>query len=182
MGNTTEKYKAIFSDYIIKTLGLEQIDKALAENSMGFISVPEEEKTDYQKDSPLGLKFIYLRNEFHIDRLSDEELQNFEAGDEFAEKTVLETFERVISKNEINSDEDRKVITFYDQSIAPDFVNANALVLVIGTYPEYDENDNFKNLEHETEKDNEAKLIAEKLEQSFRGKLGIVPIRVLVDA
>ena len=61
-------------------------------------------------------------------------------------------------------------------------MNANALVLVIGTYPEYDENDNFKNLEHETEKDNEAKLIAEKLEQSFRGKLGIVPIRVLVDA
>ncbi len=174
--------KEKYYNLILDRLNIKQYDDFIKNNSFGFIRKPDNRRKQYQTDNVLNMDFIFLRNEIHTERLTEEEMDILDKGGDDSDKLLQSSFERVISKMEISSDEDREVMTSYDRAIKPEFVKMNALVLVIGTYPEFDENGKMVDLDREIQKKEELRKIAAKMEDEFAGKFGIVPVTVLIDA
>ena len=184
-------YMTALGNYIKEQLGLEEYDNKIAE--IGCIPVDEEYKSENQKNGDMGLKYIYIRNELHLDRLADDDMEllkesvtstEAEAQDLVMEM-VVRTFENCISPLEIKSDEDKEVQTLYDEYITeqdnPRFVNMNSLVLQIATQSEYDENDEIVDEAKDAEKEEKLIELAGHMEEDMDGLLGEIPIRVFVD-
>lgn len=182
-------YREGLSLFLLQELDLERYDEQLSESGMGYIPNDEDNRSESQKMSRLGLKYIYLRNELHLERLNEEQKERLNAeaasykgtiSDE-AMEVITATYEDVITPKEIKTEADKEVETFYDSRLQPDFVKMNALVLIIGTMSEFDESGNYVSLEHEKEKAESLRSFAIEMEQELEGRLGDVPIRVLVE-
>ena len=106
-----------------------------------------------------------------IDKVSEEDLNDM----------IQETFPRLITPREIRTEEDKKVETSYDYGFSPTFVTMDSLVFGIGTMSEFDSEGNYVDWEHEKEKMESLEIFAKDMEQQLAGKLGNVPIRVLVE-
>ena len=180
MKNAYKEYKNQFCDYIKNELFLEKYDVQIANDSLKYIMIPDKYKREYQKNNPLGLKYIYLRNEFHFERLTEDQkkLLSSETSSSDIMQLIKDTCENIISPREIISDDDRRVRTFYDNAFYPDFVNMNSLVLMIGTYPEFDAQGEMVDNEKEIIKSREIQTFAKQMELELKDKLGIIPIRV----
>ncbi len=183
-----ELYRIGLSRYLLDMLELEQLDKDLSKSDMRYIPNEEEGKSESQKNDRLGLTYIYLRNELHLERLTQTqtELLQREAEhmeDDMISKDVMEmivqTFADVIAYKPIENPEDEEIKTLYDNN--GDFVEINAIVLRIGTQSEFDENGSYVNKEHEADKQRELKNFSEQMEEQLKGKLGDIPIRVQRD-
>lgn len=188
-----EIYKTGLSQYLLEALDLEKYDKELLESDMNYIPYYEgargaNGKTEEQKRDKLGLTYIYLRNELHLDRLSEEETEiltkeaekmDLDTISDEAMDVIINTFSDVVSSMEIKTPEDKEVMTFYDNDT--DFVEVNALVFKIGTNEEYDENGNLVNKEHEVEKQRALQEFSHRMESELNGKLGDIPIRIRRD-
>lgn len=184
-------YMTALGNYIKEQLGLEEYDNKIAE--LGCIPVDEEYQTEYQKNANMGLKYIYIRNELHLERLSEEDMEllkeSLTSTEEEAQDLVMEmvvrTFENCISPSEIKSEEDKAVQTMYDEYISdqgsPRMVNMNSLVLQIATQSDYDENDNIVDEELEISKEGKLIELARDMEEDMEGLLGEIPIRVFAD-
>lgn len=177
-------YRVGFSAFLLEKLDLQTYDDELKSDEKKFISCDEEHKTDAQKIDELNLDYIYLRNEVHIDRLSEEQLALLEKqdpDDEYADEVmdlIEGTYVDVMGYKEIESEEDKNVKTYYDQQLHPVFVTFDTIVLKIATMPEYDENGNYVNKEHEYEKEDALTKYAADMEEQLQGKLGDTPISV----
>ena len=73
--NRTEVYHNALLDMLIKTLNLEKIENSLDNSSNEFKPVDDEQKDMYQNLANDKLKYIYLRNNLYIERLSESQLQ-----------------------------------------------------------------------------------------------------------
>ena len=93
---------------------------------------------------------------------------------------IEKTFVDVMGYKKIESEEDKKVKTFYDQKIYPQFVTYDTIVIKIATMHEYDENGNYVDREHENEKESFLSDYASDMEKTLEGKLGDIPISVQV--
>lgn len=182
-------YREGLSSFLLQELDLEHYDGQLLESGMGYIANDEDDMSESQKMSRLGLTYIYLRNELHLERLTDEQQEKLKTeaanyhgtiSDETME-LITSTYANVITPQEIRTEADKEVETFYDSRLQPDLVKMNALVLMIGTMSEFDENGNYVSLEHEKEKTESLRSFAEEMERELAGRLGDVPIRVLVE-
>lgn len=182
-----EIYRTGLSQYLLEVLELEKYDKELVESDMNYIPYHEGENrySEEQKRDRLGLTYIYLRNELHLDRLTEEETEilakeventGTDTISDEAMEVIVNTFPDVISSMEIKAPEDKEVMTSYDNNT--DFVEVNALVLKISTNDEFDENGNWVNKEHEVEKQRALREFSDRMESELNGKLGDVPIRV----
>lgn len=182
-----EIYRTGLSQYLLEVLELEKYDKELVESDMNYIPYHEGENrySEEQKRDKLGLTYIYLRNELHLDRLTEEETEilakeventGTDTISDEAMEVIVNTFPDVISSMEIKAPEDKEVMTSYDNNT--DFVEVNALVLKISTNDEFDENGNWVNKEHEVEKQRALREFSDRMESELNGKLGDVPIRV----
>lgn len=83
------KYKMGFEKFLLSHLDMEKISRELV--SVGF-AIPKIEDTTanfYRKFSQLGNPYIYIRNNYHVERLTDEELAilNSNPTSEFFSKT-----------------------------------------------------------------------------------------------
>lgn len=183
-----ELYRIGLSRYLLDTLELEQYDKDLSESDMRYIPNEEESKSEPQKDDRLGLTYIYLRNELHMDRLTEEqtrllqkEAEHMEDGmiSEDVMDVIVQTFADVMAYKPVEAPADKEIKTLYDNN--GDFVEINAIVLRIGTQSEFDENGSYVNKEHEVEKQRKLKNFSEQMEEQLKGKLGDIPIRVQRD-
>lgn len=184
-------YREALNQYLISELHLEDYDNQLAESEEHFIPNDEESMTSAQKEGNMGLSYIYLRNPLHLERLSEEqkdvlvgEVASAEPGSELSEELlqlIKTTFPNIISEKEILTEQDRKVLTYYDSTLKQDFVTVDTLVLKIGTMPEYDSDGNYVNQDHEFEKEDYLVLFAGQMEDDLNGLLGETPIRVLLD-
>lgn len=188
--NTVEAYyKEGLAQLLIEKLDLKEFDFMLEESEMNFIPNDEECKTEAQEAGDLGLKYIYLRNELHLERLETVDLENLEEemkrnGGEISKeaKAIIEkTFARIITPMEIMTEADKDILTFYDNSIEPQFVTMNSLVLKVGTMGEFDSEGNYVDEEHETEKQENLQEFVENMEMLLAGKLDEVPVRVFVE-
>lgn len=182
-------YKKGLAQLLIEKLDLKEFDYMLEESKMKYIPNDEECKLEAQKVGDLGLKYIYLRNELHLERLEMEDLEKLEKemrknGGQLSEeaKTIIEdTFAKVITPKEIVTEEDKYILTFYDNSNEPDFVPMNSLVLKVGTMGEFDTEGNYLDEKHEEEKQKSLQEFVENMELVLEGKLGEIPIRVFVE-
>lgn len=180
-------YREGLSQYILETLELEQYDKTLEDSEMRYIPNDSKHMKESQMVDRLGLTYIYLRNDIHTDRLTQEEtdiLLKEDSSNSFSKEAmdvIKRTYPDVISAKKIEKPEDKKVETSYDSKLHSDFVTVDSLVLIIGTMSEFDENGNYIDRNHEKEKMDELEKFCEQMEKDLNGKLGEVPIRVLFE-
>lgn len=184
-------YMESLGNYLKEQLDLKLYDEQIAE--FDCIPVDMEEQVEYQKDRNMGLRFIYLRNELHLERLSDEDRQllaermedSSEDAQDLVTEMVVRTFEQCLSPRELTNEEDKAVQTIYDEYLneygTSRMVNMNSVVLQIATQSEYDEQDNILDDEKEAAKEKALLELAERMENEMEGLLGEVPIRVFVD-
>lgn len=184
-----EIYRIGLSRYLLDTLNLEEYDKELSESQLHYIPNDEKKESIAQKKDKLGLTYIYLRNELHLDRLAEEEIEllkketeSIETGilSDEAMRMIINTFPDVISQKQIEKPKDKNVETMYDNN--GDFVKVNTLVLRIGTKSEFDENGYYVDKEHEVEKQRALEEFSKEMEAALNGKIGDIPIRVQRDS
>ena len=100
------KYYFLFLNYIIEKLNLKQFDQSLFNSDNHFIPINEENMDLYQFISSEKLKYIYIRNNIYVERLSDEELQKLDSLEYNETNQVNEfidsTYPRVISEYDNN--------------------------------------------------------------------------------
>lgn len=188
--SSVEKYyRDCLKQFMLEQLNLKEYDFMLEESDMNYIPNDEESMIEVQKRNCLGLKFIYLRNELYLERLSDEEIRMLEGElkdskgnvSEKALEIVKETYAKVITPKEVNSEAGKKVLTYYDQELYPKFVTMDTLVLKIGTQGEFDDKGNYINKAHEDKKREKLHSFAENMEATLEGRLGDVPIKIFVE-
>lgn len=184
-----EIYRIGLSRYLLDTLNLEEYDKELSESQLNYIPNDEKKKSIAQKKDKLGLTYIYLRNELHLERLAEEDIEllkketeSIETGilSDEAMRMIINTFPDVISQKQIEKPEDKNVETMYDNN--GDCVKVNTLVLRIGTKSEFDENGYYVDKEHEAQKQRALEEFSKEMETTLNGKIGDIPIRVQRDS
>lgn len=188
-GSVEAYYREGLKQYLLQELDLKEYDFMLEESEMNYIPKDEESKSDAQKAGDFGLKYLYLRNELHLERLNEADIEVLKAEmkkngsnvSEEAMSVIKATYADVITPKEVITEEDKEVLTYYDSAITPEFVTMDSLVLKIGTMGEFDANGNYVNREHETEKKESLMEFAENMEMTLKGRLGETPIRVLVE-
>lgn len=183
-----EIYREVLSQYLLETLELEKYDEQLSNSEMGYIPNKGEDITEPQNRDRMVLKYIYLRNELHTERLSDEEvnilLTEAKNGNLYSDKSkevIINSFANVIPPKKFENEEDKKIETTYDMGMNPDFVTMDSLVLMIGTMSEFDEEGNYVDLPHEEKKKEELVKFCNQMERNLEGRLGDVPVRVLLE-
>lgn len=100
-----DNYKRILGSILEKKLNLSKYDEQIKKSGLYFKPVKEEDKDMYQNTSLLGLDYIYIRNNFYVERLEKEKLQLLEdlnkSKDAIKEvvKMVLDTYPMVIRED-----------------------------------------------------------------------------------
>lgn len=108
----TENYQTIVKNYRVileyilnESLNLKWYDQQIKECNLYMTPVDKNKQDMYQRNSTLGCDFIYLRNNFYIERLEEEDLKLFsifpttkEEIDKRVER-VLFTFPMIIKEN-----------------------------------------------------------------------------------
>ncbi|MDR1687866.1 MAG: hypothetical protein LBS21_04555 [Clostridiales bacterium] len=149
-------YREELEKFLNGKLNLGKYDNLLSDSDLRFITVAEDEKSFYQKYSTFGFKYIYLRNNLPIERLSKEELKilerNFETKNAVNHEELQELVERtykavIFTYNGVEAD---TIIIFSNdgQKKAPN----SALVFEIGHSSEFDENGNYVDRSNEKNK------------------------------
>lgn len=93
--NCLNYYYNYFIIYLIEKLDLLKHDQNLAKSNNKFLQVSEENMDIYQYLSSSFLKYLYIRNNLYLDRLSDEEitkLVNFQQNNTTLENSELLQF------------------------------------------------------------------------------------------
>ena len=180
-------YRIAFSKFLMEKLQLEKYDQELKESNMRFIPRDEEHKDDAQKNDELGLDFFYIRNDVHIDRLTDEqkEILISQSINEVLPEEILQLVEQtyvdVMGYKVIESAEDRNVKTTYDVALDPYFVTYDTILIKLATMREYDNDGNYIDLQHEKEKEKELKKYVDDMQKELQGKLGDTPIAIQLE-
>lgn len=139
-------YRANLDAYLLEELDIKKLDEKLKDSHLGFVSHKPEDKDLYEKESTMGLKFIYLRNSLYIEYLNEEYLEMLERqlkegkGIVTSElkAMVKETYPEVIKvRDSENWKEQRSFLYSGIQGRKPEIPN-QALVLEIANAWEYD--------------------------------------------
>lgn len=67
-------YKILFEKYLLNKLSLKEMDDKISNSKLLFIPVVNENMDVYQMLSSLNLKYIYLRNNLNVDKLSVDDI------------------------------------------------------------------------------------------------------------
>ncbi len=94
------KYKKLFEEFLLKKYPLKSIDDSIKNSKYVFLPIEEDNMDFYQSTSTMNLKYIYLRNNLNIEKLSLKDLKYLNECDETLneenEKFILNTFKDVI--------------------------------------------------------------------------------------
>jgi len=181
------RYREVLSRFLLGKLPLESCDKEIGGNQLGFLPVEPRRQSVYQFYDCLGLKYFYLRNNIHIERLDLDQLEILKNSiteqspeNEAAVAGLVEsTWKGIISINDKDAD---KFTQIYEMNLqgnkeAP----GNALVFELATMCDYDEKGNITDYEKEMEKDrwlfNYRNRMVPQLCEASDG----VPVRVFIE-
>lgn len=67
-------YKILLDKYLVYKFNLKMYDEKISNSGLKFVSVKDEDMDDYQNNSFMGLKYIYLRNNLYVEKLSVEDI------------------------------------------------------------------------------------------------------------
>ena len=99
------KYKMVFEKYVNETLNLSKYNDKMKNGDLPFGVCPIDNQDYYQKNSTLGLDFIYIKNNFNIEVLEVEELNLLENSNDYniLKELIIRTCKKVITINYLNS-------------------------------------------------------------------------------
>ena len=152
--NIEEIYRYAFSKFLLDKLDLKKYDEELMKSNMCFIPRDEAHKEEAQKIDQMGLQFFYIRNEVHIDRLSEEQkdvLRKQELNTQLTDETlqvIEKSYADVMGYEVINTESDKNAKTTYDLTSSPYFVTYDTILIKLATMREYDKEGNYVNLQH----------------------------------
>lgn len=122
------KYKNFFESYLKEKLPLEHIDNNMSESELNFKPIEEKDMDFYQITSNMGFKYIYLRNNLYVEKLSKEDMDFLSTAKEYNDE-VRDFISRTF-KDLINPYNDSTTI-FYGPENGQFMSNSNDLVLGI---------------------------------------------------
>lgn len=128
-----QKYHKLVLKYLIRKFDLLNYDKSLINNENKFIKVRKEDMDLYQYLCSDYLSYFYLRNNFYIERLTDEELEYLKnvGTNENVNEFIIRTLKKVITEVP-----DRKVkFCFGGDSL--EFFKPNGSILIGVRYDEF---------------------------------------------
>jgi len=132
-------YHDLITKYLIKKFELDSFDNHFSESNLNYKKVPDDQMDIYQYLSSSNLKYFYLRNNIHMERLTQEELNFFmnkldnndELIDEATEKMIESTINKVLSEKEGDS-----ILTNYGPESSQFYAPRNSLIIGF-RYDEY---------------------------------------------
>lgn len=138
-------YRKLLTEYLIKKIGLKEIDQSIIESGLSFIPINEEDMDFYQYFSADDLKYLYLRNNVYIERLTNEERKFLEERissedynlDKKAEELIERSFRKVISECE---EENNKTKVFFGPTTSSYLVSNDSIVIGL-RYDEFADTD-----------------------------------------
>ena len=97
-------YRYVFEEYICKRLDLKKYDDKIKESSLSFNKCSKERMDYYQRTSTLNLDYIYVKNNFHIEKLSNDDIKVIEENKNknSISEIVKKTYKEVITINMLN--------------------------------------------------------------------------------
>lgn len=127
-------YTDFLVNFIINNTSILNYENLLNKSGLDFYAVQDENKDFYQKTTGKYLEYFYVRNNIHLENLSNEEtkfLSDRILNDEFnydekVEKFISSTFKRVISEVDVRKD---PVIINYGPEADKFYAPSNALVI-----------------------------------------------------
>lgn len=180
-------YQKAFDQYLLNKIDLGKYDNALSTSSLGFGKMPVERRNEHHLISSLHLEYIYVRNFFYIEKLSDSVLlllkERITEGNYQIDQTLLQivegSYKEVMVDNFRHGQYKQDTTTCYGHLIPANIVSSRALVFVIqyGKNVENLSKEDFK--ENQKQKDEFLKQIAYEIETTSASILG-VEIKVLI--
>ena len=67
-------YRILLDKYLLKKLSLDTYDNRISTSNLKFIPVKEEDMDFYEYISAMNLKYIYLRNNIYVEKLSPQDI------------------------------------------------------------------------------------------------------------
>lgn len=176
-----EKYKQAFEIYISKKVDLYSYDDDLETSVLDFSKVNFKTKTKKQLRSYLGLNYLYIINDFFIEKLSISDLNvlkkidntNFIFNEEIY-NLVEKTYKDIIKDNYFNNVyTNKRYKVCYGENIKSNYAYNDSLVIKIIysiNKKNYTKEQFLKNI---TNKKFFLKILTENLEINIKDKLGI---------
>lgn len=127
-------YKKAFDNYIESVIKVNDIvDKKLEQSNLDYGKLEEKQKNIYQKFSYLNSEYLFVRNFFYIERLSENDLNKFIKQDDVTAEiieVVKSTYKNIMKVNSDKTDNNFKVC--YGRMAVPIFFFDNdSLVLFL---------------------------------------------------
>lgn len=176
--NATDMYQFLVQRYILEKTRLDRIDVRMQEYKIPFISYQNEERDRYQVKDYMKLKYIYMRNDVHCERLTSEQIAILEKARKHlteeqavrqAMMLVQDTYKKVLPFSENESD----IVELFPSVSGTGNVEGDSIVFVIATKPEYDEGGSIKDWENERVKDKVLYSLKTQLEPMCERILGM---------
>lgn len=179
-------YKYAICNYFKNNLGLGDYDEQLCTSELKFIETKEEDKTLYQKNDASGMKFIFLRNNIYVEKLSTDDIKIIEnalSKSENIDKDILDvvknTYKMVLSSARREEDYAEAEIIFEAGALyARKALNT---AFVIGISDEYEWNDEgyLVDTQNERMKEEYISQLATNISEVFSDKLEM-PVRIFI--
>lgn len=139
-------YRANLDAYLMETLDIRSLDEELKNSGFGFVSHKPEDQNLYERESAMGLEFIYLRNNLYIEYLSREQLSLLEhslgQGEPYVTDAVKdmakETYQEIIRVRDPGDWEGESRFLYPESQGRKPVIPNHALVLGIANDMEYD--------------------------------------------
>ena len=119
-----KKYCDMFISFLIDRLKLDDIENSMSKDENYLLPLKEKDYDFYQQLSSDKMKYLYLRNNLYIERLSSEEVKVLDESTEFNDSFIENTFQKVISDYP-----NENVTTNYGPDSSKYYVNSNNIIL-----------------------------------------------------
>ena len=173
-------YKTIFNEYLNSVADFHKYENKLALSGLKYIPIEPEKLDVYQKYGSFGREFIYLRNNFHIEVLSADDLNLLKGivdgdsaiGDDDLLQMAGRTFRDVVTIHYEGNVGSFKAV--YDARVFNTYSAPNeALVFAIKHEWEFDEKGNVVSLETEKQKEQFVFQLKHEMETELSELLGV---------
>ena len=173
-------YRANLDAYLLEILDLGALDDELKNSGLGFVSKKPANKNLYERDSTMGLEFIYLRNNLYIEYLEKDQLKLLEtqlkegtaAVTDELKRMAGETCKEVIRVRNPRNREDQGSFLYSEAQGRKPRIPNEALVLQISNAERYDASGNFLPTDNMKEKCEYLDKIKLKKEREYSGIIG----------
>lgn len=105
------QYRALFIDYCLRNFDLKKYDDQICNSKFEFKRIQDKEMDIYQALSCEKLSYFYIRNNFYIERLTEDEKRflydcfnkNFDIPDIVKDDFIKKTYQKVIFEDVMNN-------------------------------------------------------------------------------